>query len=110
MLVKFSRLWVLAIMKGYCMRNTKGFFFGKVIGVDHPVSLLNQVSLLSNSYKLSVACKDFATTRSLTTVGVCVRSLPMSYQFCKVMLIVFESLRFVVVACTAYIVSKRCEG
>ena len=58
-------------MKGYRMRNTKGFSFWKVIGVDHPISLLNQVSLFfSNSCKLSVACKDFTTTQSLTIVRV----------------------------------------
>ena len=45
MLVKFSRLWVLAIMKGYRMRNTKGFSFWKSHWHDHPISLLNQVSL-----------------------------------------------------------------
>ena len=66
------------------------FLFGKIIGVDHPISisLLNKGSLFSNSCKLSVPCKDFTATGSLTTVRVCVRLLPMSYQGYKVMLIV----------------------
>ena len=55
------------------------FLFGKIIGVDHPISisLLNKGSLFSNSCKLSVPCKDFAATGSLTTVRVCVRLLPV---------------------------------
>ena len=35
----------------------KAFFSGKVTSVDHPISLLNQISLLYNLCQLSVAQK-----------------------------------------------------
>ena len=90
MFVKFSRLWVLTIIKEYRMRNTKGLFFGRVIGIIIQYNyLLNQVSLFSNSSNLSVAWKDFTTTQSLSSVRKCVRILPMSYQCHGVMMIVF---------------------
>ena len=68
---------------------TIGFSFWKRHRHDHPISLLNQVSLLPNSWKLSVAWNDCTITLSLTPMRVCVRILPMSYQCYKVMLIVF---------------------
>ena len=90
MFVKFSRLWVLTIIKEYRMRNTKGLFFGRVIGIIIQYNyLLNQVSLFSNSSNLSVAWKDFTATQSLTPVRDCVRIFPMSYQCCEVLTIIF---------------------
>ena len=58
MLLKFSCLWVPTIMKGYRMRNTKGFSFLKSHWYDNPISLFNQVSVLPNSCKLSVFYYD----------------------------------------------------
>ena len=87
----------------------KAFFSGKVTSVDHPISLLNQISLLYNLCQLSVAHKDFTTTQSLITMRVW-GILTMSYQCYKVSSAdSFLKSRFVVVICIINIVSKRSE-
>ena len=64
-LAKLLHFYVLTIMKGYRMKNTKNFSSWKFISASHSTSQLNQVFILSNSWKINVPCKDFTQCKVL---------------------------------------------
>ena len=70
--LKKGRYWLNSCISGYwplwrdiVWRILKTFLPGNLISASHSTSQLNQVFILSNSWKINVPCKDFTQCKVL---------------------------------------------